>query len=713
MCRRTFLLVSLGFLLCVTAGSTRADLVAYWPMDEGSGTTVGDMMGMWDGTITGDVTWIDGHEGMALDFPGGNNFVNFGNVEIGPSMTLSYWCFNAAKTFERPLGQQAGNYTTVPGWAVYSRDEGEGGVWFRVHGADDAWNGGDIIIADILPKDEWYHLAFTFDGETRELKGYYDGEMKASKICEAGRAIYPAPSDLRLGNTGAGGAYTGALDEVAVWDHVMDEDEILAAMDGHLGGANPNAARPEPEDGALYESNWANLRWKAGGFAVSHDVYIGTNFDDVNDGAEDTFVGSTGGVFQVVGFPGFPFPDGLQPGTTYYWRVDEVNDANAASPWKGDVWSFSVPPKTAYFPDPIDGAEFVDLDATFSWTPGFDAKLHTVYMGDSFEDIDNATGGSPLGTPSYTPASPLESEKVYYWRVDEFDIVVTHKGDVWAFTTPGAAGNSQPANGAVDVQILTTLSWTPADTAASSDLYFGVDADAVKNATAASPEHIGNKALGSESHDPGKLALDATYYWRVDAVYADKTVKGLPWSFTSAAFIGVDDFETYNDVDPPDPNSNIIFNSWIDGFGTTTNGALVGNDLPPYAGQTVVNGGAQSMPCFYDNNLKTSEATLTLVYPKDWTQEGVTRLSVWFRGDTANAAERMFIALNGTAVVYNDDASATQINRWTEWSVDLTRFADQGVNLANVNTITIGFGTKGSPAAGGTGTMFFDDIRLY
>ncbi|MHC4352257.1 MAG: LamG-like jellyroll fold domain-containing protein [Planctomycetota bacterium] len=216
MCRRTVFSLSLALLLCVTVGVARADIVAYWPLDEGSGMTVGDVMGAWDGTITGNVSWIDGHQGTALDFPGGNNFVNFGNVEIGPSMTLSYWCFNAAKTFERPLGQQAGNYTTVPGWAVYSRDEGEGGVWFRVHGADNAWNGGDIIIADNLPKDEWYHLAFTFDGDTRELKGYYNGELKASKICEAGRAIYPAPSDLRLGNTGAGGAYTGALDEIAI-----------------------------------------------------------------------------------------------------------------------------------------------------------------------------------------------------------------------------------------------------------------------------------------------------------------------------------------------------------------------------------------------------------------------------------------------------------------------------------------------------------------
>jgi len=183
----------------------------------------------------------------------------------------------------------------------------------------------------------------------------------------------------------------------------------------------------------------------------------------------------------------------------------------------------------------------------------------------------------------------------------------------------------------------------------------------------------------------------------------------------TANFIAVDDFEAYNDFDPPDPNSNRIFDNWIDGFGTTTNGALVGNDLPPYAGQTVVHGGAQSMPYFYDNNLKTSEATLTLVYPKDWTAEGATRLSLWFRGDAANAAERMFIALNGTAVIYHDDPAVTQMNRWTEWSIDLRAFADQGVNLANVNTITIGFGTKnpGAPGPGGSGQMNFDDIRLY
>jgi hypothetical protein len=171
----------------------------------------------------------------------------------------------------------------------------------------------------------------------------------------------------------------------------------------------------------------------------------------------------------------------------------------------------------------------------------------------------------------------------------------------------------------------------------------------------------------------------------------------------------VDDFESYNDIDPPDANSNRIFDKWIDGFGTTTNGALVGNDMPPYAEQTIVHGGAQSMIFRYDNADKTSEATLTLVYPRDWTEHGVAKLSLWFRGSSGNAADRMFVAL-GNAVVYHHDASATQMAGWNNWVIDLADFA--GVDLTNVNAISIGVGTKASPAAGGAGTMYFDDIRL-
>jgi len=351
-------------------------------------------------------------------------------------------------------------------------------------GTADAGNG--MVIATRADNDEVWIVEWELGME------YYAGAAQAP----AGPRMFMAAGTQEA----AGGPNWGEM-------NLTDEGikVFLNAIRYMLGGDRVNASNPDPRDGAIIADTWVTLGWSPGDLAVSHDVYIGESLDDVSEGLADTFQGNHTDTTLIIGFPGFPFPDGLVPGTTYYWRIDEVNEADPNSPWKGSIWSFSVPPKTAYFPDPIDGAEFVDLGATLSWTPGYGAKLHTVYLGDSLEDVNNATGGSPQGIATYTPASPLESEKVYYWRVDEFDIAATHKG------------NSQPANGAADVSIVATLGWTPADTAASSDLYFGTDADAVKTATTASPEYIGNRALGSESYDPGKLAMGANYYWRVDA----------------------------------------------------------------------------------------------------------------------------------------------------------------------------------------------------
>ena len=273
-----------------------------------------------------------------------------------------------------------------------------------------------------------------------------------------------------------------------------------------------------------------------------------------------------------------------------------------------------------------------------------------------------------------------------------------------------------PPDGAQGTKQTTTLSWSPGVYAASHEVYFGTDAAAVAAATKASPEYVGDKQLGDESLDPGKLAFDTTYFWRVDEVDSANAASpwaGSVWSFWTGDFLVVDDFETYDDVDPApgEAGVNRIFDKWIDGFGTMTNGALVGNDFPPYAEQTIVHTGAQAMIYSYDTDQKICEATLTLEWPRDWTEEGMAKLSIWHFGDPGNTAERMFVALNGTAVAYHDDTAAVQKNEWTEWVVDLAAFT--GVDLANVNTVTIGLGTKDSPAAGGTGTMYFDDIRLY
>jgi hypothetical protein len=495
------------------------------------------------------------------------------------------------------------------------------------------------------------------------------------------------------------------------------EKMFINAVRYMLGDAEgpKKATRPDPKNGSLLVSTWVTLGWTPAKSAASHDIYLGEVFEDVNGGTAGAFRGNqTSPSFIVgLGLPGDPYPGGLVPGTTYYWRIDEVNAADPNSPWKGDVWSFSIAPSTAYNPTPADGAASVALNATLTWTGGFGSKLHTVYFGDKFDDVNNATGGAMSGVATFNPG-PLQRQKVYYWRVDEFDGVARHRGQVWSFTTLGAVGNPYPANGASSAEMNAILSWVKSDNAASHQVYFGTDKEAVRKAGTTSPEYKGVRALGAESYDPGLLASDSTFYWRIDEVNntnAASPWKGPLWSFTTGDYLLVDGFETYNDIDPPGAGSNRIFDNWIDGFGTTTNGALVGNNLPPYAERTVIHSGAQSMPLSYDNNLKFSEAARTLVSGRDWTAQGVTQLSLWFRGATTNAAEKMYVALNGTVVVYNNDTTLTQRTGWTQWVIPLQQFT--GVNLTNVTSITIGFGTKGSTTtAGGTGKVYFDDIRL-
>jgi len=527
--------------------------------------------------------------------------------------------------------------------------------------------------------------------------------------------------DLRAGNSPTSGSGIARTDieiaEVVVYNMSLTEADIIGIsewLQANTRVERKTAFVPEPEDGTLISQTWVLLGWEPGISAVSHDVYIGDNFDDVYAGAESTFQGNQATTLVTIGFPGMPFPDGLVPGTTYYWRIDEV-EADGTTIHKGELWSFVIPPKTAYAPDPADSAESIETDITLSWTAGFDAKLHTIYFGDNFVDVNNAAGGLPQGAATYDPG-PLELAKTYYWRVDEFDAVDTYKGKVWSFTTQGAVGNPDPANGAVDIEHTPILTWVPGVFAASHEVYFGFDAEAVKNADTSSPEYKGAGDLGAESYEPEKLEWNTTYYWRIDEANntnPDSPWTGNVWSFTTANFLVVDDFESYNDLDPADPESNRIFNVWIDGYDDPTNGSLVGYENPPFAEQTIVHGGNQSMPLYYDNSVGYSEATLTLTYPRDWTENGVDTLTIWFRGSSTNAAEMLYVALNGSAVVSHDNPNAAQVGTWTQWNIDLQTFADQGVKLANVNTIALGLGNRNNPLAGGSGTMYFDDIRLY
>ncbi|MGB2862070.1 MAG: sugar-binding protein [Sedimentisphaerales bacterium] len=405
---------------------------------------------------------------------------------------------------------------------------------------------------------------------------------------------------------------------------------------------------PGPANGDLVEATWVTLSWKPGEFAASHDLYLGENFDDVNEATRDSnefrINLDLNTTFYIAGFPGYPYPDGLVPGTTYYWRIDEVNAPPDETVYQGDVWSFSIPSKSSYGPIPDNGAELVPMNATLTWTPGFGAKLHTVYFGEDFDTVNNATGGALIGVVSYTPSN-LKLAKTYYWRVDEFDGAGTYKGDVWSFTTEGAVTGPNPADGDVDVKPSVVLGWVAGAVADSHEVYFGSDADAVKNATKASPEYKGAKALGEESYDPGMLTLNTAYYWRIDEANGtnpDSPWEGNVWSFTTGDFFVIDDFEDYN------TGENQIWFAWHDGLGAGApgtpgyvpgngTGSAVGDETTlSYTEETIINGGLQSMPIVFDNNKqgfsKYSEVELTLSAVRDWTAEGVAELSIWFRG---------------------------------------------------------------------------------
>ena len=856
MYKKLIYLTSFVLVLALVGTSTAQNidpsLVGWWTFDEGSGTVAKDTSGKSvDGTFFGEPKWGQegDHRGILL-FDGTEAEPEYvfidGSFQV-PVYTITIW-FRIDGTMTESMDVFS---AYAPGVAHGILLEVQNGGTLRyLHRYPLGTGGGTNIYTTTTYNDgAWYHAAMVKSVDTIAL--YINGEL----VDTAADTSEFNPGDtfgVALGildhERAPDRVMIGAIDDFRIYDRPMSQEEIQAIM---VVEPWPYAWGPTPADGALHPETWVNISWVPGPFALSHDVYFGDNFDDVNAGAESTFQGNQTATFLIAGFPGFAYPGGLVPGTRYYWRVDEVNDTNPDSPWKGDVWNFLVPPKIAYEPIPADGAKFIDPSAAVSWTAGFGAKLHTVYFGDNFDDVNNASGGLAQGPMTYAP-SGLESGKTYYWRIDEFDAVTTYKGDVWSFTTAGEGGGmradyfkglnlsnlvlsridpqidftwaeapdeavgadnfsvrwtgeveaaftetytfytnsdagvrlwvdgkqlvnnwtehentensgnidlvagqtyslvmeyyestggavaelrwssprtpkqiipqaalslpvkasrANPSNGAVDIRQTTILSWSAGEAAASHDVYFGTDADAVENADTSSPEYKGSRNLGSESYDPGKLEWDTTYYWRIDEIEDGGTIqKGNVWSFTTANFLIVDDMESYNDLNEEEPGSNRIFLAWADGFGDQTNGSIVGYENPPFAEQTIVHGGNQSMPFAYDNAVGKSEAILTLTYPRDWTENGVSTLVIWYIGDAANAAEPMYIVLNGTAAVTNDNPNAALADEWTEWSIDLQTF---GVNLANVNTITLGFGNRNNPVAGGSGMMYFDDIRLY
>jgi len=276
-----------------------------------------------------------------------------------------------------------------------------------------------------------------------------------------------------------------------------------------------------------------------------------------------------------------------------------------------------------------------------------------------------------------------------------------------ALSPPLSASGEKPANGAIGVKHTPTLRWTAGDNAAYHNVYFGDDRTVVENAdTTTTGVYRGQQVLGHTKYTPTEAPLEwnKNYYWRIDEVndlHTDSLWKGKVWKFTTADYIILEDFEDYNDTEP-----DRIFDAWVDGWKIDENGSQVGYSTGPFAEQTIVHSGSQSMPFSYKNtgSATYSEASHTFDSAQDWTGHGITTLVMYFYGYPENVPGQLYVKINNTRVNYSGPSDALLRSRWTQWDIDLTDVSAAG----NVTSLTLGI-----EGAGSQGLLLVDDILLY
>jgi hypothetical protein len=599
MCRTRFVLALAVLLLGAVVGQALAAddpyLVGWWMFDEGSGTVAKDSSGHGnDGTLNGDPQWVSGYSGGALKFDGTDDYLDCGNdasLDL-TAWTIAFW-LNSAQNKDWSAYVVKG-LDAAENYEVLTY--GDGHMHMPI-----LFTGGNRTMGNTAPGTvvvgEWAHFTYTYSSTTGR-RFYKDGGLIFSDA-ESGTPQV-STEVLTIANERPMTRFTnGMMDDVRIYNRVLTAGQVKAISTGGVP-VYGKAEGPTPADGALAVT-MPLLQWGAGENALFHNVYLGTT----PDLTEANLVGAR----QM--FTMLYYVQGIQPGTTYYWRVDEIDAAGTVQ--TGDVWSFLAQASTAYYPSPADGALDAAQAPELTWLPGQTAIKHHVYFGDNSDAVSQ-------GAPD------------------------TDKGE-----------------------------------------------------------------LTDPNFTPGALEGLTTYYWRVDETIAGGAVKTGPvWKFTTC--LSVDDFEGYTDEE-----GSRIYETWIDGW-TNGTGSTVGYTQAPFAEQTIVHGGEQSMPLDY-NNVNSpfySEAEQEFASAQDWTANEASTLILYVRGRGGNAPAQLYLAVEDAStkvgIVTYPDQAIVGAARWTQWKVPLSDFA--GVNLAKVKKMYIGLGDRDAPAAGGAGRVFIDDIIL-
>ncbi|HUU18452.1 MAG TPA: LamG-like jellyroll fold domain-containing protein [Sedimentisphaerales bacterium] len=744
----SFVLV-MGLVLTRAADGALPRLIGWWRFD---GDTL-DYSGLGnDGTAAGNPTFVPGKVGSgAIELDGKSDYVAMNAVADdikSNNITLCAWLKTSSDRNTEWFSCNTAGRDDVIKFCIQSNKAA-----FRIEAV---YAPSTTAVND----GQWHFLALVLDGLAGHV--YIDGVEENS---DAADPTFSADDLWSIGqewDSGGPGAHlAGTVDDARIYDRALTAEEVRKVMMGIPPGA---AFDPGPADETTDVPRDVAFSWMPGEYASlvdGHKFYLSDNFNDVNDGI--------GGITQSA--TSYAPAQRLDFGTTYYWRVDEVNSPPDYTVYEGKVWSFT----TELFAYPIENVAATassasqakmgpentingsglddndlhsnkEMDIWLSGTESLGAwieyefdkvyNLHEMWVWNSNQTVEsllgfgvkdvtvdystNGTDYTTLGTTHEFARAPGASGYAHNTTIDFSGIrakyvrltatsnwggIMPQYGlsEVRFFQIPVSARKPYPDSGATGVDVDVVLGWTAGREAAKHDVYFSADEQAVIDGTAPVA------TVTETSHGPLALDLDTTHYWKVIEVNEAETPstwESAIWSFTTTDHLIVDDFESYNDLNPENPESNRIFNAWIDGYEVPTNGSLVGNENPPFCERTIVHGGKQSMPFFYSNTggAAYSEAELSLSPPQNWTEAGAAIFVLYFHGAEGNTGQ-LYVKIDGSKVVYDGEAGGIAKVEWKQWNIDL---ASLGVNLQNVTKLAIGIDGNGAG-----GTLYVDDIGLY
>ncbi len=747
-------------LLCVVSTPGWAGvpgLVGWWAFDEGAGDVAADGSGHGHDGAINDATWIAGQLGSALDF-NGSAYVDVPPecfATIAEQVTLAFWVnIPAADLQQSNFVMAAYSDPADNGARVFSCHLPWAGstVYFDTSGPGYDRTSQAVPASDLV--DDWSHWAFVKNATTGDKWIYRNGDLWHSATGKNKPLQGADVTKFTIGTKAslAEGWYTGKIDDVQLYDIALTQEQVQEAMQGISLVA---AAAPTPSSGAVdVLRDEAVMSWTPGKFADTHTVYLSTNLDDVTNG--DAAALAAEGLTEASYDPGR-----LEFGTQYFWRVDEVNAAPDNTVFPGEVWNYTIEPKS--LPVTI-------VSATASSADGA-ADVNNIINGVGLNENDEHgvsidsmwAGATEDATPSvvFTLEKLVKLDKVHVWNhnsqtesilgfgIKEALIEYSADGETWSelgtVELAQASANETYAGADVDlggvmaaaVKITGLSNYSilglpqkglaevrfyaipvqarepmPDDgsTTAGGDVVLGwrPGREAAEHEVVFSADEqavIDGSAVvatvSEPSHDLGTLTLATPYFWKINEtndVGTPAAYEGEIWSFQTPDYLVIDDMEMYTTEE-----GLFIWEHWVDGFDNPDeNGAVVGNG--DEAETTIVHGGSQSLPITYNNGVAPlSEATLQLD-DQDWLASGGMTLSLYFHGTAGNTGQ-LYVKINDAQIDYSGDAADLTQSPWHTWNIDLSTV---GGDMSKVTSLAVGIS-----GGGATGKIYIDDIRIY